>query len=142
MQFETPQYIDVEDKIFGQLSWRQFIYLFGGVGIAVALFFIAHIVVFILFGIPIGLLGLALAFYPVNNRPFINFLEAIFVYLFGKRFYLWKQHTDVVYKNELRSVPENQVFSTPNRSQSTNQYRPSSTKRLELELLQENFDNK
>jgi PrgI family protein len=38
MRFEVPQFIEIEDKIFGSLSWRQFLYLSGGVGMAVVIF--------------------------------------------------------------------------------------------------------
>jgi len=32
MRFEVPQFIEVEDKIFGPFTWKQFIYLMGGEG--------------------------------------------------------------------------------------------------------------
>ncbi|NCT02072.1 PrgI family protein, partial [Candidatus Parcubacteria bacterium] len=38
MRFEVPQFIEVEDKIFGPLTWRQFLYLSGGLGMAVVIF--------------------------------------------------------------------------------------------------------
>lgn len=102
MRFEVPQFIEVEDKIFGPFTWRQFLYLGGGVGIAVVIFFTTNIFVFVLVGLPIGLLAGALSFYPVNNRPFSFFLEAIFNYLknymSGANLYIWKQGKDVVYR--------------------------------------------
>ena len=99
MRFEVPQFIEIEDKIFGPLSWRQFLYLGGGLGLAAVLFFTGNLFLFVLFGIPAGALAGALAFYPVNNRPFSYFLEAIFNYVTGKRLYLWRQKKDIVYRN-------------------------------------------
>ncbi|HMA77641.1 MAG TPA: PrgI family protein, partial [Candidatus Paceibacterota bacterium] len=69
MRFEVPQFIEVEDKIFGPFTWRQFIYLIGGGGIA-AVLFITNGFLFLFIGLPIGALAILLAFYPVNNRPF------------------------------------------------------------------------
>lgn len=130
MRFETPKDIEVEDKIFGPLSWRQFLYVFGGVGMAVALFFVAPIWMFLFFGLPLGLLGLALAFYPVNERPFLSFLEAFLTFFFNNRLYLWKQRDDVVYRSPLRRE-ENRVVDTVATSDDVSQ-----TNRLELELIQ------
>ena len=96
MQFEVPQFIEIEDKIFGPLTWRQFLYLGGGVGLAVAIFFYSKLL-FLFLGLPLALLSGALAFYPVNNRPFSFFLEAIVNYLKGQRLYLWRKKSDTVH---------------------------------------------
>jgi len=34
MRFEVPQFIDVEDKLFGPLTFTQFVYLAGSGGIS------------------------------------------------------------------------------------------------------------
>lgn len=100
MRFEVPQFIEIEDKIFGPLTWRQFIYLGGGVGMAVVIFFTTNLFFFVLLGLPLALLAGALSFYPVNNRPFLFFLEAIFNYLTKQHLYLWRQKNTIVYRSE------------------------------------------
>ena len=35
MRFEVPQFVDIEDKIFGPLTFKQFIYIAGGAGVSV-----------------------------------------------------------------------------------------------------------
>lgn len=104
MRFEVPQFIDIEDKIFGPLTWKQFLYVGGGVGMAVVMFFTMPFLVFILIGVPIGALAGALAFYPINNRPFSYFLEAIFTYFTGQNLYLWKRKTSALHKQDTTSV--------------------------------------
>jgi hypothetical protein len=108
MQFEVPQFIEIEDKIFGPLSWRQFLYLGGGIGFAVALFLKTHILIFIFIGLPVALLSGALAFYPVNNRPFSYFLEAVVNYFTKDRLYLWRKSEPIIHKQSEHSavVPE------------------------------------
>jgi hypothetical protein len=92
MQFQVPQFIEVEDKIFGPLTIKQFVYLAGGAGIC---FVIIKLVPFLILGIlvalPVAGLSLALAFYKMNNRPFIFTLENGFKYVIGKKLYLWKK---------------------------------------------------
>ena len=44
--------------------------------------------------LPFIALGLALAFYKVNGRPFIVAIEHGFSYFFGHKLYLWKPRTE------------------------------------------------
>ncbi|MDO8492884.1 MAG: PrgI family protein [bacterium] len=92
MQFQVPQFIEVEDKIFGPLTLRQFLYLGGGVGISVVLYFLIPIkFLAILLAIPFVALALALAFYKINNKPFVFTLEAAFSYALKNKLYIWKK---------------------------------------------------
>ncbi len=89
MEYQVPQFIEVEDKIFGPLTLKQFIYLAGGVGVAVALALYLPLIVGLLIGLPFAALGLALAFYKVNGKPFLDIVEAGFYYYLNRRLYLW-----------------------------------------------------
>jgi len=136
MKFEVPQFIEIEDKIFGPLTWRQFLYLGGGVGMGIVLLFTTSFIVFLIVGLPLALLAGALAFYPINNRPFSFFLEAIFNYLSNEKLYLWRKKEDIVHKNmftpnTLGKNNENNIDRpTPNKNVA------SLARRLELEALQ------
>lgn len=91
MQFQTPQFIEVEDKIIGPLSFRQFLYVAGGAGMSYALYTLLPFFFAILLIIPLVALALALAFLKINERPFINVLEAAFHYTLKGKLYIWKQ---------------------------------------------------
>ncbi|MBU6491076.1 PrgI family protein [Patescibacteria group bacterium] len=93
MEYQVPQFIDVEDKIVGPLTLKQFIYLAGGGGLCVILFVSLPTLLALLFSAPIAGLAFALAFYKVNGKPFIEVLEAGFNYYSGGKFFLWK-HAD------------------------------------------------
>lgn len=91
MRFQVPQFIEVEDKIFGPLTFKQFIYLAGGAGICVILFtFLPKFLAFLVSAV-VAALAFALAFYKVNEKPFINLLEAFFNYLITSKLYIWKK---------------------------------------------------
>jgi len=96
MKFQVPQYIDIEDKLFGPLTFKQFIYLAGGGGIAVAAWVALPTIIAIIIGAPIVGLAVALAFYKVNNKPFIFLLESMFKYSTSPRLYLWKKRSKEV----------------------------------------------
>ena len=91
MRFQVPQYIEVEDKLFGSLTFKQFVYLAGGVGVCIIFFtFLPKFLAFIL-SAPFAALAGALAFYKYNDKPFINFLESFFKYSTTNKLYVWKK---------------------------------------------------
>lgn len=75
MRFVTPQFIDIEPKIIGPITARQFIILVIGGGFTFLSYKIFDLVVFILlvvfFFLPIIL---SFAFLNINGRPFHFFL--------------------------------------------------------------------
>ena len=93
MRYQVPQFIEVEDKIFGSITLKQFIYLAGGGGMCLILFTLLPIYLAVMFAIPIVGFAVGLAFYQVNGRPLIYALEHAFMYLVGNKLYLWKQRT-------------------------------------------------
>jgi hypothetical protein len=91
MRFEVPQFIEIEDKIVGPLTWKQFVYVAGGAGALVVLFLVTPFFIFILLAIPIAALSGFLAFQRVNNRPFSVFLESALTYFTKRKLYLWQK---------------------------------------------------
>lgn len=90
MQFQVPQFLDVEDKIIGPFTIKQFIYLMGGVGMGyMALRFIPFIGAII--GLGLVALGWALGFYKYNGKPFVHLVESMYVYGTSGRLYVWKR---------------------------------------------------
>ena len=93
MQFKVPQFLDIEDKIFGPFTFREFAYLAGGAGLC----FVLYKLLGLIFGaIPILIIAgfsIALTFYKPNNKPFINMIEAGFKYFTQNKLYIWKKHT-------------------------------------------------
>ena len=91
MRFSVPQFIDVEDKIFGPLTLKQGIYVLGSVGITVAMFVKFGLLVAAIVGIPILFLAFLLAFVKVQGRPFIHMLYSVSFYAIKSKLYLWKK---------------------------------------------------
>ena len=91
MRFQVPQFIEVEDKIFGPLTFKQFVYIGGGVGICALLFTFLPNFFALLLALPVVIFALALAFYRVNDKPFIHLIEAFFNYMTTNKLYIWKK---------------------------------------------------
>ena len=78
MQYPVPQFTDVEDKIFGPLTLKQF-GIVGGAGLIVFLFYSAtkDLLITVFAGFLIGVPALGLAFGKVNGRPLYNSISSI-----------------------------------------------------------------
>ncbi|MCA9360926.1 PrgI family protein [Candidatus Kaiserbacteria bacterium] len=105
MRFEVPQFIEIEDKIIGPFTWKQFVYLAGGIGVAVVFFITFPLIISVLIGLPVAILALLLAFYPVNNRPFSVFLESIITFYKGTRLFYWRKQNETVYRGRTQISP-------------------------------------
>lgn len=96
MRFQVPQFIEVEDKIFGPLSLKQFIYLAGGGGLTFLVYvlldsiILAFIPALIIMGI-----SATFAFYKINRQPFVHIVESAFKYYRGNKLYIWRKEEKV-----------------------------------------------
>ncbi len=111
MRYQVPQFIEVEDKIFGPFTFKQFVYLIGGAGVC----FLAYKLTPIFIGLPIMCIAVgvscSLAFYKVNNRPLIETLEAAFKFAFTKHLYIWKKQD----KYPKKSIAEDMLAAEHNK---------------------------
>jgi PrgI family protein len=91
MRYQVPQFIEVEDKIFGPFTFKQFIYMAGGAGVCFMSYKLLPFFWAILIMLPAGGVAAALAFYRPNNRPFINTVESAFNFFLTSKLYIWKK---------------------------------------------------
>lgn len=126
MQFQIPQFIDIEDKIFGPFTFKEFIYLAGGAGISFVLYKVLPIYIAIVFILPVMGLALALTFYRVNDRPFIIVLEAAIKHTFKNKMYLWKK--------SLPSEKEKEIIIEPLKTENISKLGGSKLKELSWSL--------
>ena len=91
MRFQVPQFIEIEDKIFGPFTFKQFIYLLGGAGGAYVISKVLPLIIAIPLIIIVVLLAAALTFYKVNGRDFSEVLQSSMNYFFRSKLFIWKQ---------------------------------------------------
>ena len=106
MEYQVPQFIEVEDKIVGSLTLKQFIYLAGGAGLCIVTFFYLPFFLWIFVAAPVAGLTLALAFYKMNGKPFVEILEAAFSYYIGSKLFLWRKEEGGVEAKPTRPAAE------------------------------------
>ena len=106
-QFVVPQFIDVEDKIIGPVTTRQFVILLAASLIIFIAFKLADTALFIFLLCIIGGFALILAFVKINGQPFHYFLLNIFQTLRRPSIRVWdRRYNDKELKEiqELRKV--------------------------------------
>lgn len=96
MQFRLPQFLDIEDKVFGPFTIKQFGYTLGAIAFAYLWWKIIPIKIL---AIPFILLFsgtfLALAFVKINNRPFPDILESAYKFALGGKTFVWQREKKV-----------------------------------------------
>ena len=118
MRYQVPQFIEIEDKIFGPLTLKQFIYLAGGGGLCLIFFTLLPFYLTVILGLPVMIFSATLAFYQVNGRPFINVLEHAVGYFFGHKLYLWKAHRASTSSPTMPKVLPKEALPVPKLSES------------------------
>ncbi len=91
MHAQVPQYIDVEDKIIGPLTLKQFLYLLAGGGVIFLMYSILKFSVFIILAIPVAFFILLLAFYKIGNQKFSKFTINFLGFVSKPNIYTWKK---------------------------------------------------
>jgi len=110
MRFQVPQFIEFEDKIFGPLTLKQFIYLAGSAGIIVVLFSLLPKFIALILAVPVAVFGGALAFYKINNKPFIEMVEAFFKYSLRKKLYIWHKEAKKPEETKFGEREKTEIF--------------------------------
>jgi hypothetical protein len=91
MQYNVPQFIDIEDHIVGPLTAKQLGWLTMGGVILLVLWGILDMSAFIIAAILIAPLFAALAFYQPSGQPLIKFVLSSVFFMFHPKVYVWKK---------------------------------------------------
>lgn len=88
-QFVVPQFIDVEDKIIGPITIRQFIVMLAGFLIIAISYKIFDFSLFVTFGLLTLAISGIFAFLKINGRPFHYFILNLFQTFKRSRLRIW-----------------------------------------------------
>lgn len=91
MMSSVPQFIDIEDKIAGPLTWRQLLWMIGMGVLLLILFNVLEGALFVVVAIPVVLVFVALAFYRPQGQPLISFVGHGFFFLFRPKVAVWER---------------------------------------------------
>ncbi|MEW6407552.1 MAG: PrgI family protein [Patescibacteria group bacterium] len=89
MQYSIPQFIEIEDKVIGSLTVKQFLYLVAGGVFLLIVWQFADLELFILLAILTSAVVVPFAFIKVNGRPFQVYLLAMFRFTTRPKLLFW-----------------------------------------------------
>lgn len=107
-QFVVPQFLDVESKIIGPITARQFLIMLGVLLVEFVIYRIfLNLFVVLALGVPVLAIGLLFSFAKVNGQPF-HFIVLNFIQTFRKpHLRIWdKTLSDADIRTFLQTVEE------------------------------------
>ncbi len=118
-QFLVPQFIDVESKILGPITVRQFVILLVMIGTLFIFYKVFDFVTFLITGFFVLVIGIAFAFVKVNGMPFHFFVLNLVVSLSRPSLRVWrKENLDLRIEDEVKHEPVKMqdIVAQPRRS--------------------------
>lgn len=91
MMTSVPQFIDVEDKVAGPLTWKQLGWMIAMGAVLFLLYTIFSGILFFVLAVPVALLFVALAFFRPNGMSFPHFLFYSIAFLFRPKVSVWER---------------------------------------------------
>lgn len=123
MKYQVPQFLDLEDKIIGRLTIKQFFYLISVPLVLYILKFFVTLPYLILFAVIFFPLSLLFAFKKVNGKAFVYAVGSFFRFSLKPQVYIWKRDPEVshikpsiikrVARKRAKAVPPKQQPLTP-----------------------------
>lgn len=128
LQFTVPQFIDVEDKIIGTVTVRQFVILLTAAILIAVCFRFLDPAIFVVATLIIGGLAVTFAFVKVNSAPFHYFLLNLIQTFKKPRLRVWRKDDTLIGAIE---------FDAPTKAAATGPAHPaySASRLSELSLI-------
>jgi hypothetical protein len=109
MMFNVPQFIDVEDKIAGPMTWKQLLWMICMGGTLLVVFNLFDSALFFITGIPIVLVFVAFAFYRPNGFPLTTFVFYMVMFLFRPKVAVWERPSAARFPDRVPEQPSTPV---------------------------------
>lgn len=93
-KYTVPQFIDVEDKILGPITTRQFVILLVTALLLFILYKIFTFVFFLVIGVPLFAFGGTVAFMRINGQPFHYFMLNLLQTFRSPRLRVWDKELE------------------------------------------------
>jgi len=112
-QFVVPQFIDVEGKIIGPITVRQFVILLAATIIIAISYKVFDFSLFIVVAVVVFLIAFLFAFIKVNGRPFHLFALNLIQTLRRPGLRIWSNRTAVIEQPEKMIAPKSEYQAAP-----------------------------
>lgn len=91
MRFQVPQFVDIEDKIIGPLTLKQFLMYVFATMLLVPVFLFSDLALFITIALPVFGVAAAFAHFKINGKTLFQTAINASSYYSGSPLYVWKR---------------------------------------------------
>lgn len=129
-RFTVPQFIDVESKIIGPITVRQFIIILADFGIVFLFYKLFDFALFAILGLPTLAMGFIIAFVKINGQAFHYFILNVLQTLKRPNLKIWDKNLTTAELQAILKAPEVKIIPpTPTKSA------PQQSRLTELSLV-------
>ncbi len=107
MRYQVPRFIEMEDKIIGPFTLRQFLYLISVPAVCYILHFFVRLPYVILVGIIFFPIAVLLAFFKINGRSFVYAVGGFLRFVRRPQIYVWRRIPVVSTQEAKKDAAEN-----------------------------------
>lgn len=109
MRYQVPQFIEMEDKIIGPFTLKQFLYLISVPVFCYILHFFAQLPYVVLVGVILFPITILLAFFRINGHPFTQVLAGLLRFIARPQMYVWKRIAEPAKEQNISTKPSHQT---------------------------------
>ncbi len=91
MRFQVPQFVDIEDKIVGPFTLKQFLMYVVAVMVLVPVFLLSDLSLFLTIAIPVMGAAAAFAHLKINDQTLATVLSHAASFFFTPQLYIWRR---------------------------------------------------
>ncbi len=113
MNFQVPQFIDIEDRIVGPLTLKQFGFIAVAFLLSIGLFYILAFWFWVIITVFLASLAAGLAFTRVSGRALAPFLLSAFTFYWRPRRFLWQHEIPSPLRVSIPEIKEIRLPSAP-----------------------------
>ncbi|MEX1112312.1 MAG: PrgI family protein [Candidatus Andersenbacteria bacterium] len=91
MRFQVPQFTDVEDKVIGPFTLRQFFMYVGAAMVLIPVYIFSDLSLFITIALPVAGIAAAFAHLKVNGKSLFTVITNALGFFTSSQIYLWRR---------------------------------------------------
>jgi len=95
MRYQVPQFVDIEDKIIGPLTLKQFLIYVGAVMLLVPVYLASDMSLFITIAVPVLGVGALFAHFKLHGRSLFAIIAHASAFMLRGQVFIWRrEHTN------------------------------------------------
>lgn len=91
MRYQVPQFVDIQDKVIGPFTLKQFLIYFSAVLLLIPVYLLSDLSLFITLAVPLGGLAALFAHFKPNGKPLSVFVTNALNFFTKGQVYLWQR---------------------------------------------------